>query len=345
MRSYLSASILRALLIVFFMGILTPMTVVANDLGQHHSSLKKTMNKLRLGGLIEVSAFDDDNEDYGDSSQIELATIELALEADINNYTRARLHLLWEENNTEPTEIDEATITFASLHKVELTAGKTYLPFGVFHSHFITDPQTHELGEIREHALLLKYRATYFLFSAAIYDGEIDEHGDSNEINYVASIIVTPHEWLEFGLSYNSDLADSDIELTHAHRLDSSLEETVSGAGAFINLTHKNWGLNLEYIGANKGFNATDLDADGDGKGDRPRAYNIELAYAASERLNIAARLEGNKDFFDRPERQYGACVTLALFKNVSASLEYMHGEYDAGAERKIVSAQLAIKF
>ncbi len=345
MRPYLPALILRALIIVFFLGILTPLAAIANDLGQHHRSLKNTKSKLRLGGLIEVSAIDDDNESSGDSSSIDLATIELALEADINNYTKARLHLLWEENNTEPAEVDEATITFTLTHKVELTAGKTYLPFGVFHSHFITDPQTHALGEIREHALLLKYRATYFLFSAAIYDGEIDEHSDSNEINYVASIIVTPREWLEFGLSYNSDLADSDIEFTHAHRLDSSLEETVSGTGAFINLMHKQWGLNLEYLGANKGFNAADLDTDGDGKGDRPRAFNIELAYAATELISIAARLEGNKDFFDRPKRQYGACVTLALFKNVSASLEYLHGEYDAGAERNIISTQLAIKF
>jgi len=245
-KPYLPLPIFRLFLFFSLLATLVPLHAVADDINQEPSSLKNAISRLRLSGLIEVEATDDDNESTGDSSAIDLATIELGLAADINDYTKVRLIFLWEENNTEPAEVDEASITFSLPYKTELTAGKMYLPFGVFHSHFITDPQTLELGETREQAVLFSYKATTYQLSAAIYDGKIEEDGKRNTKDYVASLILHPGHWLSFGLSYNSDLADSDGEHTRAYRLTSQAKDTVSGTSAFIHLRHEKLELIVE---------------------------------------------------------------------------------------------------
>jgi len=301
--------------------------------------------RFRFGGLIEIEAAADNNDQDGDSSSITLATVELGLDAKINEYISGHLLMLFEENSTEPAELDEATITISLPRSGELTLGKIYLPFGVFNSHLITDPQTLELGEISERSALLRYAVGAFQFSAAIYSGDTVKSRKSKLRDYTASIIATPNKWLNFGISYISNIADSNADLTRANGPGSSTKDNVSGTSAFLNLTRNQWGLNLEYLGANRHFSAAALDSDGDGKGERPVTYNIELAYAMSKRMEFAARLEGNKDFFDFPERQYGTALTYAFCENVSVSLEYLHGKYKDNGNRDLVTAQLAIVF
>ncbi len=104
--------------------------------------------------------------------------------------------------------------------------------------------------------------------------------------------------------------------------------------------------FDAEYITAAKRFDAADLDADSDGEGDKPAAWNIELAYDVSERLEVAAKYEGNRDLPDFPESQYGVAASYGLYENVALAIEYLHGKFSDGAgERDAVTAQLAVEF
>lgn len=107
------------------------------------------------------------NKDYADvaSSDIVLATAELAIESSINENVDLLVSLLYEEDDT-PLEVDVAVIT---LHDndlpVSFSFGQMYVPFSTFDSSMISDPLTLELGEIRESSALLGYQSSGLLAS------------------------------------------------------------------------------------------------------------------------------------------------------------------------------------
>ncbi|MCK4846954.1 MAG: LbtU family siderophore porin, partial [Deltaproteobacteria bacterium] len=207
--------------------------------------------------------------------------------------------------------------------------------------------------------------------SAGFFNGDVNEVGEDGIHDFVAALNVKPSDNLSFGVSWISDLADSDAEITVAHRealielaggeglaLPAPLTglsptetgevvDTVSGISAYVSLTGGAFTLDAEYLGATDNFDAADYDGDLDGTGDEPEAFNVELAYAASETLELAVRYEGNDDLFDLPEKQYGIAASYALFDNVSLAVEYLEGEYDNATDdkRKSATAQIAIEF
>lgn len=293
-------------------------------------------DRIRFGGLLEVEAYVD-----GNSSDITLATVELAADAAINERVRAHVLFLWEEDDTDPIALDEGTITIDLSKGVSLTAGKMYLPFGVFESHFISDPLTLELGETNETALLLSHSAGPLGLSAGAFRGSVAEQGDEDGVrDYVLSVTYAPNDDIVLGASYLSDIADSDIELVTA-----TMTGTVAGWGAFAGITMGAVHASAEIISAVKGFDPADLASANTG-GDKPKAYNLEVAYDISDKLEMAAKYEGSDDFAGFPKRQYGVDASYALFENVSASIEFLHGEFaDNAVDRDLVTVQLAVEF
>lgn len=77
----------------------------------------------------------------------------------------------------------------------------------------------------------------------------------------------------------------------------------------------------MEYLGATKAFIDLDVTAN------QPEAWNVELAYYPSEKIQLAARYETSKELSDAPELQYGLSATWSL-ENALLSLEYLRGEY-----------------
>ncbi|MEE9614737.1 MAG: LbtU family siderophore porin [Thermodesulfobacteriota bacterium] len=298
-------------------------------------------DKIAIGGLLEVEAFFEDIDDEGDTSDIVLATMELAIDVEINEFVSGHILFLWEEDGTEPVDLDEGYITIASPYGLSLTAGKMYVPFGMFNSHFISDPQTLELGETRESAVLLTYATGPFEISAGAFNGDADEISDSdNEVeDFVVSVVVTPKEGITFGASYISNIADSDIGLAPV------LRDDVEGMAAFLSLEMGPFMFEAEYVGATESFEDLDLDGDGDNDGDKPETYNFEVAYAVNDRLEIAVRYEENDEFFDFPEEQYGVAISYSLFEDVTLAFEFLHGEFEDGRDRDAGTAQLAVEF
>src|SRR3990172_9886002 len=94
--------------------------------------MKSITDRLNLGGLIELEASRDENKKTGDASDVTLATVQLGLDAEINERLTGHILLLWEEDSTDPINVDEGTLTYKALGNVTLVGGKTYIPFGVF---------------------------------------------------------------------------------------------------------------------------------------------------------------------------------------------------------------------
>ncbi|MBW2012716.1 MAG: LbtU family siderophore porin [Deltaproteobacteria bacterium] len=327
--------------------------------------LEKWADKITLSGVIEAEAgyedYDYDNPATNDedSSDITLATVELGVDVDITKHVKGHVLFLWEEDDTEPVDVDEGFITLdgADVVPLYLNVGKLYVPFGNFESHFISDPLTLELGETRESALSVGYVNEWMDVSVSAFNGDIDETGEDNHIeSYVAAASFSlPQELISNfgiagGVSYISNIADSDgLE----GETPGQIKDYVGGFNAFLSISFiDKFFLECEYLGALDEFKANELSFDG-GKEFQPETWNFELAYAATDRLEIAVKYEGGDDLGGPlltedqflPEDQYGVAVTYGLFESTSLSLEYLHGEFENDDERDLVTTQLAVEF
>lgn len=328
--------------------------------------LAKWADKITLSGVIEVEAgyedydYDGPAEDDEDSSDLTLATVELGVDVDIIKHVKGHVLFLWEEDDTEPVDVDEGFITLDGEDVVPLylNVGKLYVPFGNFESHFISDPLTLELGETRESALTVGYKNEWMDVSVSAFNGDIDETGEDNHIEtYVAAASfsvpeeVSSNFGIRAGVSYISNIADSDSlqdEDDDGNKIiaGSEVKDYVEGVSAFLSISYMDkFFFEFEYLGALDEFEAGELLFD-NGKEFQPETWNFELAYAATDRLELAVKYEGGDDLGDfLPEDQYGAAVTYGLFENTSIALEYLHGEFENDDERDLVTTQLAVEF
>ena len=325
------------------------------------------LDRIHISGLIEAEAshtdtdFSDPAVASEDESDIVLATVELGVEAEVNKHVQGHILFLFEEGeNDYDIAVDEGYVTIDGKDVVPLylNAGKFYLPFGYYNSHMITDPLTLEIGEINESAVQVGFANDWFDASVAVFNGDVDERGDDDHIDsYVASLQMSVPEgtFTDFsvmsGVSYISNIADSDGLEDKIATGDGDIDDSVAGIGAFISVSFKEMlYLEIEYIGAIESFQAGETSLD-DGSSIEPSAWNVELAYVPVEKLEVAVRYEQTDDIYrgvddeSLPESQYGITVAYEIFDNTTVALEYLDGEYENDDEVSAITAQLAIEF
>ncbi|WP_145926351.1 LbtU family siderophore porin [Syntrophotalea acetylenica] len=319
--------------------------------------LHSWLDRISIGGLIEVEAAyvnvdSDDPDADGNESDLTLATVELGIDVDFVKHVSGHVLLLWEEDETEPLDVDEAFIRLDGEDVVPmyLQAGKMYVPFGNFETHFISDPLTLELGETRESAVVIGYASDLLELSFGVFNGDVDETGkDSHLDSFVASAVYNmpreaiPGLALSAGVSWISNLADSDVL---SEEIDHSIRRKINGVGAFFSATWQDrLTLIAEYVGALEKFRAGELAFD-DGQSLEPKTWNTELGYAVTDKLTVAARYEGGDDLGDLlPDNQYGIAASYGLFESTTLSLEYLHGEFENHDNQDVLTAQLAFEF
>ena len=309
-------------------------------------------DRLTFSGLLEIEAAAQQlhlaDGSSTAASDLAVATVQFGLGAKINETVSGNISVLFEEDSSA-LDVDEATVDLAQ-GSWSARVGRQYLPFGVYNSHFISDPLTLALGETRETALRAGYSREHLALSAFVFNGDVDKSGAEDHLgDWGASLVLTPSEGIEVGGSFLSDLADSDAGLLSAY------ESRVGGWSAFAIMEAGPFSLCTEALGALKDFAAADLDADGDADGDRPLAWNLEVSWAPLEQVELAVRYEGSSEFAGQPERQYGVGASWSPAENVTLALEYLRGTFDQGFgvdadgnildKRDLVSAQLAVAF
>lgn len=311
-------------------------------------SLAQLNEYLSLSGLIEVESSFVNPEGGNEESDLSLATVELSLDATINEFVGGHITLLYEEGeNDDEIAVDEGVINISSPGQLfgqtpSLHAGRMYVPFGMFSSYMVSDPLTLDLGETQNTAALVALEGDIWTLQAGAFNGDVDTKEDNDIDSWVAALDVTAHEKIQFGLSYISDLAESEIELVTDEDLYSS---SVSGASAYLSLQFGDFGLEAEYLAALEDFDRvlvglTDL------TGRRPEAWNLELAWMPLERMQLAARYEQAEDFQD-DVRRYGATVSYGLYEQMVVALEYLHADAKVAEDdpTHAVTAQLALEF
>jgi hypothetical protein len=268
----------------------------------HTQQEKRDIANLHLGNGISVGALLEaeaaiGNEAGQDVSDITLATFELSIEAELNKFISANAVLLWEEDDTEPVDLDVGIITLGGKNDIawSIELGKLYIPFGSFHSHFVSDPLTLELGETRKSAIIAGYNLGQISVHLGSFNGDIDNSDTDKIDDLIASATLTPADGLEIGGFWISDLGETDglvngilENISASGESEKITYSKTGGAGGFIHLELGKTIFDVEYITAIGDFNAGLL---GDDK-QKPDAWNFEAAYVVREDIEVAAKYE-----------------------------------------------------
>ncbi|MDD2239863.1 MAG: LbtU family siderophore porin [Kiritimatiellae bacterium] len=325
------------------------------------------MPGVTVGVLVEAEAGYSKQGDE-EISDLSLATFELGVDAELTDGISGHVLLLWEEGEDEGVAVDEAFITLGGTKEIPvyLEAGRLYIPFGAYNSHFISDPLTLELGETQETAAMIGYAHDFFEVKVGAFNGDLDDEGDDDQIqDLVASLTLTPMDGVELGTYWMSDLGESGgLEEGLAEASEGTPANVVVGAdgqpavepavvgvpykkvggvGGYVSLSMGAVTVDAEYITALDSFNAGLL---GEEKL-TPQAWNLEVAFAITDPLELALRYEGTDEFPNMPEAQYGVVAAYGLTDNVSLALEYMHGTFEDNEvdDIDLVTAQIGLEF
>jgi hypothetical protein len=316
----------------------------------------KWYDRLQISGLIEVEAshgktdFKDPAVEDEKTSDVDLATVELGVDAKISAHVDGHVLFKYEDDDLF---VDEGFITLVGTENFPayLIAGRQYIPFGNFDSHFVTDPTTLVLGETNDGAVVAGYRFGGEMVDVSIgaFNGDAEKSDKDDVINsFVGSIVVSPIENIKFGASYTSNIAGSD-SFNEVVVDPDNLDSLVGGWSGFVTFEFlERFKLIGEYVGALDNFKAGEIYDAADTKERKPSAWNVELGVAIIDKVELAARYggsdDGGADFL--PESQYGAVLNWGFFKNTNLALEYLHGEFEDDAqETDSFIAQLAIEF
>jgi hypothetical protein len=335
------------------------------------SELGSWSERISLSGLLEVEAtyedVDFDAAGSEDASDLVLATVELGIDAELTEQVSGHVLLLWEEDETEPIDVDEAFILFDGGNDapVWVRAGKMYVPFGNFSSNMISDPLTLEIGETNESAVEAGVRMGDFYALVYAFNGDVDEAGDDNHIdNFGAQVgyaLEQDNFSLDASISYINNLADSDGWEDELDDLDTELDDYVGGLGMHAAVEAGAFNIIGEYILA---LDDPEYVVDNSvEERDAIEVWNFEVGYAftlfnKAALVGVAYQGSNNGDSFmpegyasaDEdldfiPQDRYMFTIGAEILPYTSLALEYLHDEYEDDDSADIVTAQLALEF
>jgi hypothetical protein len=311
-------------------------------------------DRIEIAGLVEVEASSVEPFEGDSESDVVLATFELGLAAQVNDWVEALASVLYEEGETD-LEVDVAQITIANpeVTPVYVNAGQFYLPFGAYETNLVSDPLTLEIGEIRESAAEVGFVYAGFGGSVYAFQGDNEVDGDTRIDSWGANLSVAQEfeavSW-SAGVGYLSNLGDSD-----------ALRDTVTdptdftgGWTANLAVVVQDFNLIGEYLGAADAFDADALRFDGHGA--KPEAWNIELGYsfAVFGKESVAAvAYQGTNEALalELPEERWLVGWSIGIFDGTALSFEYAYdtdystGKGGTGENASAFVAQLAVEF
>ncbi|MBU0483019.1 MAG: LbtU family siderophore porin [Proteobacteria bacterium] len=308
---------------------------------------------LSFWGELVINAFHSETD--GEDSSSDLVVDTAALGADIQLSDKVGGHIVFLDEEGEAGEfdfgVDEANIVLRPWEVagggVSFVLGKAYLPFGQFNSSMITDPLTLELGETNNTIAMVGWANDLLEVNLGVFNGETDLDGSRDFIDSsFASLRVTPMEMISVGVSYISDLAESDGELVDSN-IAGTYTSTVPGFAAFISLEVGPVTIDLEHVTALEEFDQDVVGADDMDvlSGKKPSASNVEVAFSPIDQLDLAVRYEKATDYEEDVTR-YGITVSYSIFGNAVIALEYLAESPDEGSDdTQTVTSQLAFEF
>ena len=247
-------------------------------------------------------------------------TLQAAFTASFTHWLEAELIIEAENDKQYRSFIDEALIN-ADIDNWGISIGIQNLPFGEYYSHFITGPLL-EFGETRKKSLLVDYSFNNNIeLSGFIFSSENTRNNKTKPYDWGLSLeLTTHHEAIRFGLSFLSDLSETDEALLDEGN--HHYQQKVSAWSAYALVGLYPFEITLEALQANKPFSELDNTEN------HPKAHNVELAYFPQESLQFAFRVEHSNELSEQPQWQYGLSCSWYFSKRFNIALDYLYADF-----------------
>lgn len=213
-------------------------------------------------------------------------------------------------------------------------AGQVILPFGNNAFYFPTYPAVNDLGFTTARAAGFGLERECWGAGAWAFNPDVELVDEENTISDYAFVWnVTRraadecHNGWALTAGYTSHLAAHDIRLAGGDPL-------IERVGGYNVYGRYDWGGNryhllADYTAADGEFHALDLDANDDGVGDAPSAFNAEFVYEPCPDNLWGVSYQMTDEMADYADTRYGLLYGKRLSDLVMLKLEYTHGEYE----------------
>ena len=193
----------------------------------------------------------------------------------------------------------------------------------------------------------VKIDGSGFEAGARVVISKAKEIGSSDRLDWSAGIEAWPSDALSVGISYLSDLADSNQRLLSEHQ--NRYLNKVPAISGYVLWEAEKYEVSLEVLGALESFDELDPDRD------QPWAANLEFTHFMTPEFDWTVRIEGSRELENAPAWQLGLAVNYKILKNVFITVEGLHGFFrgtlatdDAGNDYESIttfSALLSVGF
>ena len=303
-------------------------------------------DQLEVFGNVEVqygAIRGDVDHEYGTA----LSTAAVGAKVKPNDKFDVTASWLYEENlhSVEtPLDIDEAYATWHALadEKLDISAGKKYLPFGSYTSAMISDPLTLQLGETRRDAVLQANGKNGNLSATGyIFEGKSTKPADEGDHkNGFGLGLGYENDKVGGGIHYMSNLAESDnfdpkdvarkIPAVSIHGQAELGRVTVIG----------------EHLMATKSFQEGDLDEEITTAA-KPSATQLEANLDLNNErvLAVAWNQTRNAEEIGLAKQFYGVTYGQPLFKDLTGAVELSEAKDYDNAKARALTLQLSYEF
>ncbi|EKE01012.1 MAG: hypothetical protein ACD_21C00243G0002 [uncultured bacterium] len=308
-----------------------------------------------LSGGVEGQVVYNNNYEYSRNSKtdINLTSAELDIVGEVGPWATGAMIINYDDGDTKSSggsvarsnnsrlRLDRAWITLGQLNKCPLyfSIGQLFAPFGRYDSFMVTTPSTRALGRVKDRMAILGFAKDGFYTQIYGFSGETKKdtskefarHGGFN-VDYIYG---RDNFGMHVGGGLLGNLAESqgmqDILGKSKSGASTSAERIKSGVFGYnghVKFDIYDFDLMAEYVGASKAFDSADLAFNSSGA--KPWALDAEGAYSfrIKGKLNtvfVGYNQTGQALGLNLPKRSYFAGYSIALIKNVLASVEYRH--------------------
>jgi hypothetical protein len=331
-------------------GIMSAQTVLAGEENQ-------LFKGITLSGAIEIEASHETDYDGINTSDIQVSTAELVIDAQVHEWAKAHLLFLFEEGATDPPEFDEAYLTLGNteISPFYFSIGRMYV-FGEYDTMMVSDPLTLEIGETRETAAQVGFMSNGLYGSLSVFNGETQKNADNTIENFAATLGFSNENDAmnyDFGLDYINNLAESGSVMGAVSNT-SALVDYVSAMTARGSFSYGPFSVAGQYLTAIDKFDLADFNFNGQEA--QPKAWAIEGGYnfeMMGKESTFALGYQGTEEALalGLPKQRYLATLSTEIMTNTSLGLEWAHDiDYDTeeggtGNDADTVTLQLAIEF
>ncbi len=301
------------------------------------------VDRILFSGLLEVEAQQISPDEGDRSSDLYLATMELGVAAQVNDWTSAEIVLLYEDDGTHSGDItvDSGVIRIADPQASwYLVTGQYALPFGNFSTHLVSDPLTLEAAETYDVALEAGYEISGATFAVYVFKGDQQDEISNGGVRFGYGferddLAVSTH------IGWINDLSESDSVVDEG-------STALNKAPAWSLFAQLDWGAFTiigEYLAATEALAVYNTS-------DKPSFYNLETAYhfeALDRPMTLALGWQGSEEARNyaggMDEKRALAALSLGLAESLVLALEVARCEDYDGADDRIITAQLAVAY